>query len=257
MKRLSGLIILLASFLFLLSTISMKTTESHAAGHEMMNEDGIVVLELFTSQGCSSCPPADELLKEVKQSNRDNVYTIAYHVDYWNYIGWEDPFSTPEFTAKQTEYNKKFRSKSNYTPQLVVNGKHHFVGSNAQKLYQNIQLYGSVSAENQIMIKSVDRDLDRILLEYEIEGPIHDKRLRAVLLIDERITNVQRGENRNRTLVNSNIAVAEAKRSIDQKSGSTQIILPDLIHPNDDLKTVLIVENENSDILGATSIAIP
>ena len=114
------------------------------------SENGIVVLELFTSQGCSSCPPADELLKKLKQSNNKHIYTIAYHVDYWNYIGWEDPFSKPEFTAKQTDYNKKFRNRSNYTPQLVVNGKDHFVGSNAGKLYQNIELYGSVAAENQI-----------------------------------------------------------------------------------------------------------
>ena len=196
------------------------------------------------------------MLNKVKQSDSENVYTIAYHVDYWNYIGWEDPFSRSEFTAKQAEYNKKFRSRSNYTPQLVINGKDHFVGSNARKLYQNIQLHGSISSENRIKIKSVDRDVNRILLEYEIFGPIEDKYLRAVLLIDERITNVKRGENRNRTLVNNNIAVAEAKRSVDKKSGSIQIIIPDLVHPDDDLKTVLIVENGDWDIVGATGSTI-
>ena len=68
-----------------------------------------VVLELFTSQGCSSCPPADKLLKEVKS---EDVIVLSYHVDYWNYIGWKDPFSQKRFTDRQRQYYSKFKSKS-------------------------------------------------------------------------------------------------------------------------------------------------
>ena len=90
----------------------------------------IVVLELFTSQGCSSCPPADALLNEVKYKYSNNqVIALSYHVDYWNYIGWKDPFSKKEFSDKQRAYSSKFYSNSIYTPQIVVNGKEHFVGS--------------------------------------------------------------------------------------------------------------------------------
>lgn len=94
-----------------------------------VSDNGIVVLELFTSQGCSSCPAADVQLEEAKKNYPERVFALSYHVDYWNYIGWEDPFSKKAYTFKQREYNQKFRSSSNYTPQLVVNGKEHFGGS--------------------------------------------------------------------------------------------------------------------------------
>ena len=256
MKRIIA-ILGLAAFLFIgLIFTSLKAQSEFTDFKKGESSNGIVVLELFTSQGCSSCPPADELLKKIKQSNRENVYTISYHVDYWNYIGWEDPFSKAGFTTKQTAYNKKLLNKSNYTPQLVINGKEHFVGSNARKLYQNLQLYGSVMAENQIVINSVEREPRRISLEYKIEGSIGDKNLRAVLLIDERITEIKRGENRNRTLVNNDIAVAETKRPIDKKDGSIQILIPDLVHPADKLSIVIVVENSKSDIVGATNTEI-
>ena len=228
-----------------------------ASDRKIEAPNGVVVLELFTSQGCSSCPPADELLQKIKQSNRQNVYTIAYHVDYWNYIGWEDPFSRSDFTAKQTKYNQKFKYRNNYTPQVVVNGKAHFVGSNARKIYENINLYNAMPAENKVVITSIGREPRKAILEYKVDGAIDQKSLRAVLIIDHRVTEVKRGENRNRSLTNSNIAVAETRRSLDQKNGSMQIIIPDLVQPEDSLSVVLIVENEKADILGATRLSIP
>ena len=256
MKRTIGFIGLLAITLIGLISASIQTQAEFTELESAETANGIVVLELFTSQGCSSCPPADELLRKVKQSNKEHVYTIAYHVDYWNYIGWEDPFSSEKYSAKQSQYNRKFNSRSNYTPQLVINGKDHFVGSDAQKLYQNIGLYGSVVAENQIEINSVDREPAKILLEYKIDGSLEDKRLRAILVIEERTTKIKRGENINRTLTNSNIAISEAKKSIDQQNGRIQIIIPDLVHPDDKLTTILIIENEDLDIVGAASCAI-
>ena len=102
--------------------------------------DAVVVLELFTSQGCSSCPSADVLLEKVSNEFANkNVYTLSYHVDYWNYIGWTDPFSKKEFTQKQRDYAQKFRDNQIYTPAVVVNGKEHFVGSDRSKMYAKIQ----------------------------------------------------------------------------------------------------------------------
>ena len=227
--------------------------------HNVWKLDIPAVVELFTSQGCSSCPPADQVLTQIvawRDRHQLPVYCLSFHVDYWNYIGWEDPFSSEKYSAKQSQYNRKFNSRSNYTPQLVINGKDHFVGSDAQKLYQNIGLYGSVVAENQIEINSVDREPAKILLEYKIDGSLEDKRLRAVLVIEERTTKIKRGENINRTLTNSNIAISEAKKSIDQQNGRIQIIIPDLVHPDDKLTTILIIENEDLDIVGAASCAI-
>ena len=95
---------------------------------------GMAVIELFTSQGCSSCPSADRnLARIVESAERDGrpVYALSFHVDYWNSLGWRDPFSAEEFTQRQREYARKFQARSVYTPQMVVNGQVHFVGSRA------------------------------------------------------------------------------------------------------------------------------
>ncbi len=85
------------------------------------------VLELFTSQGCSSCPKADAMLQEM--SKRDDVVALAYHVDYWDYIGWEDTFGTKENSELQRDYAESWGSSRIFTPQLIVNGKGGMVGS--------------------------------------------------------------------------------------------------------------------------------
>ncbi len=89
--------------------------------------DGPVVVELFTSQGCSACPPADELLGQL--AGRDDVIALALHVDYWDYIGWADTFATAAFTQRQHGYGQAARSNVVYTPQMVVGGVDHVVGN--------------------------------------------------------------------------------------------------------------------------------
>jgi hypothetical protein len=88
---------------------------------------GPVVVELFTSQGCSSCPPADEYLGEL--AGRSDVIPLAYHVDYWNYIGWNDPYASKQMTARQKDYARTLSQRYVYTPEMVVNGASHEVGS--------------------------------------------------------------------------------------------------------------------------------
>src|SRR5205085_6783021 len=90
----------------------------------------LVVVELFTSQGCSSCPPADALISKLAQ-NRGQVIPLAYHVDYWDRQGWRDPFSSSEWTARQMMYIRGFALNSAYTPQAVVNGTRQFVESSS------------------------------------------------------------------------------------------------------------------------------
>ena len=111
--------------------------------------DNIVVLELFTSQGCSSCPPADRLLDEVKN---DKIIALSYHVDYWNYIGWDDPFSAKKYTERQKLYSNKFNSSTIYTPQLVINGQEHIVGSNKSLLYTKLRYYSKKKNLNTVRL---------------------------------------------------------------------------------------------------------
>ncbi|MEO6259590.1 MAG: DUF1223 domain-containing protein [Thermoanaerobaculia bacterium] len=99
-----------------------------------------VILELFTSQGCSSCPPADRLLSTLtrEQQAAGTVIPLAYHVDYWNHLGWSDPFSSAAWSRRQNEYARVMRSSQVYTPQLVINGTAQMVGSDEGRVRREI-----------------------------------------------------------------------------------------------------------------------
>ena len=91
-----------------------------------------VVVELFTSQGCSSCPPADAFLRDIKAMK--GVVALSYHVDYWDYLGWKDTLGSPQFSQRQYDYAKTRGDGDVYTPQMIVDGRVHFVGSSRAKV---------------------------------------------------------------------------------------------------------------------------
>lgn len=215
----------------------------------------VAVLELFTSQGCSSCPPADALLSEVKRTYaKDKVIALSYHVDYWNYIGWKDPFSQKAFSDKQRVYSTKFNSSTIYTPQIVINGKEHFVGSNKGLVKAKLKAYLKTDSKNKVIISKAKREHSMIQFDYDILGAHNEKQARVLLVINSKETFVKRGENRSRTLTNSNIVVAESYLSIANKSGKLSI--PELVSEKDKLSLVILIENNELDILGGSQIAL-
>ncbi|MGW9685974.1 DUF1223 domain-containing protein [Flagellimonas sp. 2504JD1-5] len=254
--------ILIPSFAFFgMSLIALYTARAEdRAVEEKKVENGtyppVVVLELFTSQGCSSCPPADALLERVKKQHPKDVFALSYHVDYWNYIGWEDPFSKSTYTKKQRDYNRKFQYRSNYTPQLVVNGREHFVGSNSSKLTSKITEYKSDKSKNGVVFKNLIVSDFGISFDFYVEGSLEGKQLRAVLVLDERTTLVKRGENRNRTLKNSNIVVAEKYIPLQSSRAKSSISIPSIVSKGEDLTLMLLVEANNLDVTAATKAPI-
>lgn len=218
--------------------------------------DPVVVLELFTSQGCSSCPKADELLGDIKSNYASkNVIALSYHVDYWNYIGWKDPFSKKAFSDKQRAYGKKFYSSSIYTPQVVVNGEEHFVGSNKAKMQSKLTNYLKKTSNNSIVLNKILRDDNTIEFTYKIEGDINEKQLTVALVINERITSVNRGENRNRVLKNFNIVVEEIYVDATTE-GKGYITIPNIVKKEDDLSLVALIQTEDLSITGGIQASL-
>ncbi|WP_420322267.1 DUF1223 domain-containing protein [Flagellimonas sp.] len=254
--------ILIPSFAFFgMSLIALYTARAEDRVIEENNAESatyppVVVLELFTSQGCSSCPPADALLDRAKKQHPKDVFALSYHVDYWNYIGWEDPFSKSTYTKKQRDYNRKFQYRSNYTPQLVVNGREHFVGSNNSKLTSKIAAYKTEKSKNSVSMENLIVSDFGISFDFNVKGSLEGKQLRAVLVLDERTTSVKRGENRNRILKNSNIVVAEKYIVLQTSKGKSSISIPSIVSKGDNLTLMLLVEADNLDITAAAKVSV-
>lgn len=163
--------------------------------------DSPVVVELFTSQGCSSCPPADKMLHAL--AKRDDVIALALHVDYWDYIGWKDEFAQATFSKRQREYAVIGGRRSVYTPQMIVNGITDVVGAKPMKLSEAISAHAAKPSPIEVTLK---RDSDTIILDATangVEGPFVVQMVRYTAYSETRIT---RGENAGHTLSYANVA---------------------------------------------------
>lgn len=218
----------------------------------------VIVLELFTSQGCSSCPPADAVLEEIKNnSNPKEIIPLSYHVDYWDYIGWKDPFASKQFTKKQRFYGHKFNSSSIYTPQLVINGKEHIVGSDRTNIIRKIEhKLKSKKNPNTITLKNVAKQNSNIDFSYHIDGNIENKNIHFILVLNEKTTSVKRGENSNRTLTNNNIVVKEEIKPIANNNGTYSLEIPKIVTEKDSLKLVVLISDTAFDIHTGTQYSL-
>lgn len=186
----------------------------------------LVVVELFTSEGCSSCPAADRLLSKVlKEASDDSeIIGLSYHVDYWNYIGWKDPYSDARFTQRQRAYARRLRS-SVYTPQMVINGRREIVGSSEVQWAHAHAEEVKANHVKPIGLLSAQLEEEKLLIEPDV--PKQAKRLLVVIVERALSQSVNRGENRGRTLAHDN--VVRVLKVIDKPKDVTslEIVLPD------------------------------
>lgn len=171
-----------------------------------------VVVELFTSQGCSSCPPADAMLAAIThdESLKGRVIPLAFHVDYWDRQGWRDPFSSSAWTQRQMTYVKQMKLSTAFTPQMVVGGQRQFTGSRPDMLDQSLVEASQRAPVGQISIDAKREEKDVVANVTATGGEKSDL---VVALIEYGITtNVGGGENKGRAIVNEAI-VRELRRA--------------------------------------------
>ncbi len=209
-------------------------------------EDNPVVVELYTSQGCSSCPPADAYLHE-KLAGRDDVIALALHVDYWDYIGWKDIHANPEYTKRQHSYARAAGHRSVYTPQMIVNGQDHVVGSHPDKVEKLIKAHKAKAPPVDL---SVTRRANRLYIEAEAHSPasmqVHIVRYKPV----EKVS-IKRGENAGKILSYANI-VNDWKTAKDW-NGRSELAF-DIRVKGDAPIVVLIQKAEGGPILASARI---
>jgi len=171
-----------------------------ALGPALAWADQPVVVELFTSQGCSSCPPADAVLSELAE--RDDVVALSLHVDYWDYIGWKDPYSSPQMTERQRAYAAEMSLRYVYTPQMVIDGRQDIVGSRRSEVMAAVE--ASVRQGKPVEIAFEAREGGRVIIP---EGRAPDRGATIWLAVydEDHETQVKRGENAGRMLRNAHV----------------------------------------------------
>jgi hypothetical protein len=160
-----------------------------------------VLVELFTSEGCSDCPPADALLAKLDATqpiSGARAIVLSEHVTYWNHQGWTDPFSFDAMTERQEDYERRFELDSSYTPQMVVDGVDQFVGSNAHALVAALEKEAK-APKIAIAIEGASWDHGSVQFSIKTNAPAGTKVL-AALAADSTHSEVARGENAGRTL---------------------------------------------------------
>jgi hypothetical protein len=210
--------------------VATPSRQASQPGEAQAASQHAVLVELFTSEGCSSCPPADDLLRKIDGKHTHDgtlIVGVSEHVTYWDHGGWKDPFDSDTITARQNEYGERFHLDSVYTPQVVVNGKVQLVGSDGKALLQAI---GTAQAEQAATVKIVSSTIEgkAVVMVVSVAGelPKRGADLFAVVAQDETTANVTAGENQGRTLVNAAVARTYQKAATVRNAGETTVRIP-------------------------------
>ena len=236
-----------------LISISFNCSDSSAKIASVNNAaNGFAVIELFTSEGCSSCPPADAAVAKILKEHSSNVYVLGYHVDYWDNLGWKDMFSNAAYTQLQRNYAKNFKLSSVYTPQVVVNGTEQFVGSDESRLNAAVEKDLQQTSDVKLSVDAEAGDDYELMLHYKTNAT--NGNIRFALIQLSATNKIQRGENNGATLHHVNIVRAVQTVPTNAK-GTAQITVPENVD-TDQCHVIAFVQDVNNKIVAATEIPI-
>jgi len=224
-----------------------------ASARAQQPQGGVAVVELFTSEGCSSCPPAEALLNEIDRAAHDDaqeVYALAFHVDYWNSLGWIDRFSTRAFSERQARYGRALEGGRVYTPQMVVNGETAFVGSDRARARDTIARALRTRPGVPVSARAA-RDGQRVVVDVALGAVPRGSVVQVALVAHDVTSAVTSGENRGRTLVHRGVVRALATRPAVGGRVGAELALPRDVDVTR-LEVVAFVQDEASlRVLGA------
>jgi hypothetical protein len=221
-----------------------------------------VLVELFTSEGCSSCPPADALLAkldELQPVAGVTVIALEEHVDYWDHQGWRDPFSSADFTARQQRYASLLHIESPYTPEMVIDGRSEFVGNDSERaVHELASASRSPKAPVHVIVK--DKSTDRVSLKVNVEVTKSSGDVLLAIAETGLASDVARGENAGRNLKHSavvrKLSTIGRLRSGEAFSAEPLVKLSKQWKP-ENLRAVVFVEDGASrKVLGAAAVTI-
>ena len=243
----------------LLGSLGMGLWSSGVAAQEPKPRDAagkgteiLAVLELYTSQGCSSCPPADELLE--KYAARSDVIALSLPVDYWDYLGWKDTLASPKFSARQKHYAKERGDGRVYTPQMVVNGLSHVVGSSPEHIDSAIAATSKQLAGSRVPVK-VSIDGKRIVIETGDAAPgvtVAEATVWLAMVHRQSLVEIGRGENRGKSVKYTNVV-----RELNPigmwsgKAGRIEISREAVAAPGNEMCVVILQVGRAGPIIGA------
>jgi hypothetical protein len=250
--------VLVLSFMLLApySAVSQNTSERSSGS--------VAIVELFTSEACSSCPPADALLRRInlkRASAGQLIVGISEHVTYWDGPGWKDPFSSRTFTDRQSAYASRLSREGSYTPQMVLNGREQFVGSDARALEQALR-DDARRPHLVLSILSSTLSSSRVDVKFSLAGETsRPLDILAVLTDDTDQSKVRGGENGGRLLQHVSVARSLTRVAMVRGDGeqSAHIVLPEGFRPNSGSGHHLILlaqEQHLGAIVGAATIPL-
>lgn len=216
--------------------------------------EGFALVELFTSEGCSSCPPADEAVGRLRGWKK-NVYVLSFHVDYWDYLGWKDIFSDAAYSKRQQNYGDLFRLSSIYTPQIVVNGKVQFVGSDETTLRTTIEKDLKEIPKTELQIKVQPANNNQFAVSWQTNSSPETKINLALVQIFTK-DHIQRGENKGQTL-NHYFTVRDFQSLPANKGSKTTILtIPPELRPSDCSIIVFLQNPKTGSVIAAMQSSI-
>lgn len=244
--------------LIVLALVTAAFISSSVASRKLQHIDpkgnSFAVLELFTSEGCSSCPPAEELLAGIQaQAAGKPIYVLAYHVDYWDRNGWKDPYSDAAFSKRQVDYSRQFAGQV-YTPQLIINGQSECIGADAGAVGNALSAALSTSATNTLQLSGEIKP-GRADLDYALDNDPTNCYLLVAVVQRNATTHVKGGENQGRTL--PHVQLVRGLETINlkgRKTGRMQVKLPEGFNTKD-WEIIGLVQQHNNGAIAAAAHA--